>query len=153
MSYSKSYYHIVFRTYRSERTLEEAHEKEMYMYIFAICKNKGTRLWRINSMPDHIHLLVSIPTSISVASFVKDIKQSAGNYLKEHRKEFPMFSGWADGYCSITYCERERDTIIKYIKNQKAHHSRTSLADEMRSLLTDAGIDINEGYFRKDWIE
>lgn len=153
MSYTKSYYHIVFRTYRSERMLDESHEREFYMYIFATCKRQAVRLWRINSMPDHVHMLVSIPPSMSVAYFVKNIKQTAGNYLRGHRKDFPMFNGWADGYCSITYCEKELDALTNYIKKQKVHHVRISLADEMRKLLSCAGIEIKEEYFYKDWVE
>lgn len=153
MAYTKSYYHIVFRTRHSERTLTEEHERGLYMYLFATCKNMGIKLWRVNSMPDHVHLLVSIPPDVCVSHFVKSIKQIMGNYLKVHRREFPMFSGWADGYCSITYCGRERDTIIEYIKNQKIHHRTINLTDEMKSLFQEAGIEINDAYFRKDWGE
>ena len=153
MSYTKSYYHIVFRTYRSERTIEENHERDLYMYVYATCKSNGIRLWRINSMPDHVHILVSIPPNIAVSYFVKNIKQTMGNYLKEHRKDFPMFNGWANGYCSITYCDREREAVINYIKEQKTHHKRVSLADEMQTILRDAGIEIKEEYFLKDWVE
>lgn len=151
MSFTSSYFHIVFRTYRSERTLSEEHERDLYMYFFAACKNRGIRLWRINSMPDHIHMLVSLPPTVAVAEFVKNAKQVMGNYLKLHRRQFPMFNGWAEGYCSITYSDRERKTVINYIKNQKEHHKRVSLTDEMRSILTSAGAEINEDYFRRDW--
>lgn len=151
MAYTKSYYHIIFRTHRSERTIEERHERELYMYAFATCKNHGVKLWRINSMPDHIHMLVSLPPVMSVASFVKGIKQTLGNYMKDNAKSFPMFNGWADGYCSITYCDKERDLVIEYIKKQKEHHKHVPFADEMRSIMQDAGIEINDGYFKKDW--
>ncbi len=34
MSYTTTYYHIVFRTYRSEMTIPEDHEKELYAYLY-----------------------------------------------------------------------------------------------------------------------
>ncbi len=38
MSYTTSYYHIVFRTYRSEPTIPFEHERELYAYIYGIAK-------------------------------------------------------------------------------------------------------------------
>lgn len=153
MSYTKSFYHIIFRTHHSEMTIEEKYERDLYMYVFVFCKNQDVKLWQINSMPNHIHMLVSLPPNISVASFVKNVKQTAGNYIKAHRRDFPMFDGWADGYCSLTYCERELDAVIRYIKNQKAHHKGVNFADEMRKILEEAGIDVEPTYFHKDWEE
>jgi hypothetical protein len=41
MSYTTSYYHIVFRTYRSEHTIPFEHERELYAYIYGIAKNRA----------------------------------------------------------------------------------------------------------------
>ncbi len=153
MSYSQSYYHIVFRTSHSKRTIEERHERDLYLYIYAYCKNKEVKLWRINSMPDHIHMLVSLPPDMAVATFVRETKKTAGNYIKQHRKEFPMFDGWAEGYCSITYSLAERDAVIRYIAGQKEHHHHKSLADEMQSILRDSGLEYNPQFFKRDWAE
>ena len=153
MSYTKCFYHIVFRTYRSQRTIAEQHETDLYRYIYVYCKNYGTKLWRINSMPDHIHMLVSMPPSVSIASFVKNVKQTGGNYMRAHVEEFPKFRGWADGYCCITYSKAEVDAVIRYIKNQKEHHTKRSLADEIRDIFRENDIDIDETFFKKDWVE
>ncbi len=39
MSYTTSYYHIVFRTFRSEMTILAEYERELYAYIYGIAKN------------------------------------------------------------------------------------------------------------------
>lgn len=153
MAYILNYYHIVFRTSRSHRTIEEAYERDLYMYIFAFCKNNRVKLWRINSMPDHIHMLVSLPPDLALATFVREVKKTASNYLKLHKKEFPMFEGWADGYCALTYSQAEKDNVIKYISGQKEHHHHKKLADEMQEIFDSCGLQYDEKYFKKDWID
>ena len=43
MSYTTSYYHIVFRTYRSERTISEEHERDLYAYFTASPETSAAR--------------------------------------------------------------------------------------------------------------
>ena len=37
--------------------------------------------------------------------------------------------------------------IVKYIKNQKEHHKSINFDDELRRLLKDYGVEVNEKYF------
>ena len=61
MSYSILFYHIVFRTWRSQMTIPLDHERELYAYILGIVNNMGGTLVRIGGMPDHLHLLLALP--------------------------------------------------------------------------------------------
>ena len=51
MSYTTTYYHIVFRTYKSEQTIPIKHEKELYAYFLGIVKNLRGQVYRIGGMP------------------------------------------------------------------------------------------------------
>ena len=134
MSYFKLYYHLVFRTYRSQRTIAENHEQELYRYILGYCRQHHICLIRINSLPDHIHMFVSTGPNICPADLIRELKKSAGNYIREHRNFFPMFNGWGKGYCAISYSE-------------------VSFTDELRQIMRDAHIEYQEEYFKKDWEE
>ena len=79
-------YHIGWRTKYSQRTITEEHEKDLYAYIYGICKEKKCNLFRINSMPDHVHMCVEIHPSISVSDFIKVVKQESSRWLKEHKE-------------------------------------------------------------------
>ena len=153
MSYFKLYYHLVFRTYRSQRTIAENHEQELYRYILGYCRQHHICLIRINSLPDHIHMFVSTGPNICPADLIRELKKSAGNYITEHRNFFPMFTGWGKGYCAISYSEAEKDKIVSYIRNQKEHHKKVSFTDELRQIMRDAHIEYQEKYFKKDWEE
>ena len=50
-------------------------------------------IWCYEIMPDHIHLFISLPTTITVANFVQGLKISTSKWLRAN-KDFPAFNGW-----------------------------------------------------------
>ncbi|QIM67200.1 transposase [Mannheimia granulomatis] len=137
MSYTKLFYHIVFRTLQSVPAIKEENEKELYQYIWAFCQQQRCTLHRINGMPDHLHLLVEIHPSFAVSDFVKQLKNASHKWLEQHSDLFPDFYAWSKGYCALTYSEHEKVKIMNYIKNQKAHHKHIGFIDEMKALIVD----------------
>ena len=147
MSYVRLLYHIIFRPRCSEPVISAEHEEMLYRYIWGFAREKGAVLYRIGGMPDHIHLFVQLPATMAVADFVRDMKIASSGYMKEHRKEFPLFDGWAKAYCSLSYSESEKDSVVNYIRNQKAHHSRVSFRDELLAILREQKVDVDMRYF------
>ena len=149
MSYTKLYYHIVIRTYKSEPAINMEHEKELYAYMLGYINNLNAMLFRIGGMPDHIHMFVSLPATLPVAEFVQKLKVASSKWLKTN-PNFPIFDGWGREYAAFSYCERDKDMIVNYIKNQKEHHMKESFPDEYRKFLIDNGVTVDETYFLKD---
>lgn len=81
MSYTKSIYHIIFRTKFGAPTICEENEKQLYNYIWGIIKELKCDLYQINGMPDHLHLLVDLHPMISIGEFVQKIKISSHNWI------------------------------------------------------------------------
>ncbi|MEI6089997.1 MAG: IS200/IS605 family transposase [bacterium] len=145
-SYRQILYHIVFRTKDSLETLNQEHSRELYYYILGILKHKKCFLYRINGTENHLHLLCDLHPSIALADFMRDIKTSTSIWLKKSDK-FHKFEGWAEGYAALTYSWKDKDMIVNYIKNQQEHHKKESFMEELRRLLQEQGIEINEMYF------
>lgn len=144
-TFRQIYYQIVFSTKYRKPVLSIEHENELYKYIWGIVKNKNCKLYRINGMPDHIHLFTDLHPSVSLSSLVKDIKVSSNLWIKQSGL-FPDFEEWQSGYGAFTYSEREKDIIVNYIKNQKEHHKTESFEDEYKNLLKSNGIEFDEKY-------
>ncbi|PQA97686.1 REP element-mobilizing transposase RayT [Chryseobacterium piscicola] len=144
-TFRQIYYQIVFSTKHRKPVLVEAHEDQLYKYIWGIVKNKNCRLYRINGMPDHIHLFVDLHPSMSLSNFVKDIKIASNSWIKQSGL-FPDFEEWQSGYGAFTYSEKDKDAVINYIKNQKDHHKHESFEDEYKNLLRANGIEFDEKY-------
>ena len=144
-TYIKLLYHIVFSTKNREKTIPKEHKKELFKYVWGTIKNKKCHLYQINGVEDHIHILTSVRTTITVSDFVKDIKVSSSKWMKENGL-FPKFEAWQSGYGAFTVSEYEKNSLIEYIKNQEEHHKTVSFEEEYRELLKKHGIKFEEKY-------
>jgi len=145
-SYRQILYHIVFCTENRERALPLQHNAELYGYIWGIVKNHDTKLYRINGMEDHLHLLTDLHPTVALATLLQKIKTASSLWLKQN-PNFPNFHGWAAGYAALTCSWREKDVVTNYIINQQNHHGKEDFLCEYRRMLVEAGVKIDERYF------
>lgn len=150
MSYTQLLYHIVFRTKYSAQAISIEHEQLLYNYIWGLCMQRNVVLSRIGGMPDHIHMLVQLPATMSVSDFVRDIKALSSKFLRDNLDKFPLFLGWGKSFCALSITNSDKDRVYNYIKNQKEHHLGTSLNDEIVTLLNDANIPFEPKYLFGD---
>ncbi len=136
MAYLISYYHFVFRTYRSERTLAATSADELYRFITGAVTKSGCKLICVNGTTDHIHLAVGLKADISVADFMRDIKGASSRWISAHPQLFPSFRGWGEEYFGCTFSVRDLPNVVSYITNQQEHHHDKSLEDEMIQFFT-----------------
>ncbi len=144
-AYQQIFYPIVFGTRNRKTTLAEAHQEELYKYIWGVIENHRCKLYRINGMEDHIHIFSDLHPAVSLAAYVKDIKLSSHDWMKKSGL-FPAFDGWQEAYGAFTYCIKERDIIIDYVKHQKSHHKHETFFDEFKRLLIENGVRFEEKY-------
>jgi REP element-mobilizing transposase RayT len=142
MSYTNLTYHIVFATYRREKTINVENERLVYKAIYDIATSKGSKIYRIGGMPDHIHILISIPSNISISELVKVVKQQTSKYIGS-LSQFPHWNGWENGYGGFTVSYEAIDNIIRYISSQKTHHAKLSFNDEFLCFLKENGLEMD----------
>jgi len=98
------------------------YRKSLQEVIKTLCQYKGVEIIEGHMMPDHVHLLVSIPPKISVSSFMGYLKgKSALMMFDKHanlKYKFGNRHFWAEGYYVSTVGLNE-DTIKKYIAEQE----------------------------------
>ena len=79
-------------------------------------------------MPDHVHLVVSIPPKVSVSSFMGYLKgKSALMMFEKHgnlKYKFGNRHFWAEGYYVSTVGLNE-ETIRKYVREQEKQDQAT----------------------------
>ena len=69
-TYKSVYYHIVTHTKNSRPFLNKDIKDKVYRFIWEKCKPLGFYLHRIGGIENHIHLLIYIPSKISVSKAV-----------------------------------------------------------------------------------
>ena len=144
-TYRQIFYQIVFSTKNREASIAEEYEQELYKYIWGTITGHKSKLYRINSLPDHIHIFSDLHPTVCLSDYVKHIKVASSMWMKEIGF-FPKFTGWQEGYGAFTYSNKERDLIIDYVRNQKEHHKTETFYDEYKRLLIEHEIEFDEKY-------
>lgn len=83
MPYRQIFYQIVFTTKYRKPSLNLENDAELYKYIWRIIKNNKCKLYRINGMPDHIHIFTDLHTTVCLSDLVKDIKVASNLWMKK----------------------------------------------------------------------
>jgi REP element-mobilizing transposase RayT len=138
-SYTQIFYHIVFTPKNRRPIMLKPGRIRLFQYLWGILKNKQCHLYRINGVDDHLHIFTSLHPSIALSDLIKDMKISSGKWIKENGI-FPKFQSWQVGYGAFTCGHRDKDRVIEYIKCQERHHHKEEYIDELKRLLTEAGI-------------
>lgn len=85
------------------------------------CKQKGVEIIEANACKDHIHMLVSIPLKLSVASFMGYLKGKSSLMIFDRHANLKYKYGnrkfWCKGYY-VNTVGRNKKAIEEYIKNQ-----------------------------------
>ena len=110
-------YHIVIVPKYRRKVIYKEKRKDLQEIIRTLCKYKGVEILEGHMMPDHVHLLLSIPAKTSVSSFMGYLKgKSALMMIEKHanlKYKFGNRHFWAEGYYVSTVGLNE-DTIRKY---------------------------------------
>jgi REP element-mobilizing transposase RayT len=128
------------------QALAQDNVSSLYKYIWGIIQNKIGKLYRINGVEDHSHILSDLHSSVALADFVNSIKVATSLWLKQSA-DFPAFQGWGEGYSAFTYSYKDKEVLINYIKKQQEHHQKENTQDELKRLWIENEMELDERYF------
>jgi putative transposase len=100
---------------------------------------------QIGGVSDHVHLLSTLPRTLTIADFIKETKRVSTNWIHEHGAEWTKFH-WQAGYGVFSVSESQMPAVVCYIENQEEHHRVMTFQDEYRAMLTKHGIKWDEAY-------
>jgi putative transposase len=150
-TFSQIYIQIVFAVQDRESMIQSAWKEELFKYISGIVRNKGQKMLAINGMPDHIHFLIGMKPSCCLSDFVREVKKSSNEFIKE--KKFSKFKfNWQEGYGAFSYSHSQIDRVIKYIMNQEKHHKKQTFREEYLDFLNKFEIEFKDEYLFT-WID
>ena len=146
MSKVNSLHHIVINTKHRMPTLVMDNIEHLYRFIWSRINRRGSKLVRIGGIENHVHFLVDLSSSDSLADLMRDIKQLSSKWAKESGL-FPKFQGWGREYFAFSVGYREKEIVIDYINNQVKHHTVYSYEEEMQHITFDEGIEFEDFMF------
>jgi putative transposase len=125
--------------------IHQSWEDDLYKYITGIIQNKGQKLIAINGMPDHIHVFIGMKPNCNLSDLVREIKKSSNSFINEKKLMGTNFQ-WQEGFGAFSYSQSHIDNVVKYIKNQKLHHSKLTFKEEYLAFLQKFAIEYDEKY-------
>ena len=134
-TYSSLFYHVVFSTKNRKYFLKPDKEERIWDYLGGIARNMGATPLQVGGIEDHIHALLRAKPVHSPSGLMNQIKGSSSRWL---RSEFPELSefGWQDGYSVFSVSKSNVPGVVRYIENQRQHHSDIPFEDEYRRILS-----------------
>jgi|SRR5690554_961695 REP element-mobilizing transposase RayT len=114
-------YHIVFAPKFRRQVIYGKIKKDVANILSTLCKRKGVEIIEAECCRDHIHMLVRIPPSISVSSFMGYLKGKSSLMIFDRHANLKYKYGnrhfWCRGYYVDTVGKNAKK-IEEYIKNQ-----------------------------------
>ena len=107
----------------------------LWQYVGGIARQKQILLLAAGGTANHLHLLFTLPPTMTLAKVVQELKGNTSRWLNE-RSRF----AWQEGYSAFSVSQSQRKTVVDYIDRQAEHHAKWSFEQEFLTLLKKSGI-------------
>ena len=145
MSYVSSYYHCVFSTKERWPLIGTALQERLWPYLGGIARQNEMKALEIGGVADHVHMLLSLPSTLSVAKGMQLIKGGSSKWVHESFPEHSPF-GWQVKYGAFSVSVSQLDKAIQYIRGQPEHHRKMTFQEEFLALLKKHGVAFDARY-------
>jgi REP element-mobilizing transposase RayT len=137
--------HFIWSTAGREPWIAPEWRERLYGYLGGVLREKNARLIGAGGMPDHIHLYVSIPSTVTLAEAVGAMKANSSRWIHETFPAQRAFA-WQKGYGAFSVSKSGEEQLLEYIRRQEDHHRRRSFKEEYVSFLKRYGVEYDENY-------
>ena len=138
-TYCSSLFHCVFSTKGRVRTIAPDLQERLWAYMGGIARENKMTALAVGGTEDHAHLLLSLPSSVTIAEAMRKIKGGSSRWLHEvwGLTEFE----WQEGYGAFTIGVSQVDVTVAYIAGQREHHRKRDFQAEFVAILKQHGIE------------
>ena len=147
-TFTQLYIQFVFAPKYRAALLHPQWDEQLRKYITGTTQKNGHKMFAINNMPDHIHLLIGLNPSQSISDLMRIVKGESSEWINKQNLTDRKFH-WQEEYGAFSYSKSQIDAVVKYIANQQEHHITTTFLDEYTKLLNIFGIEYDPRYIFK----
>ncbi len=144
-TYTSLNIHYVFSTKNRAPILVGNLRERLWAFMGGIARENRMKARCIGGVADHVHLLVSMPATLSIAKGIQLIKGGSSAWVHETFPETRPFA-WQEGYGAFNVSASHVADTIAYVENQEEHHRIKSFQEEYLAFLKKHQIDYDEKY-------
>jgi REP element-mobilizing transposase RayT len=97
----------------------------------------------VGGTDDHVHILLSLPATITLAKAAQLIKGGSSLWIHESFPNQRNFA-WQEGCGAFTVSVSQLDKTIAYINSQETHHRKKTFQEEYLEFLKKHGVEYDE---------
>jgi putative transposase len=120
-------YHVVFIPKYRKKSIFGGIRGDLGEVFRRLAEQKESRIEEGHLMPDHVHMMISIPPKYAVAQVVGYLKGKSAIHIarsySERKRNFVGQHFWARGYF-VSTVGRDEEVIREYIRHQEAEDRR-----------------------------
>jgi len=136
-NYSQLFYHFIWSTKNREFLITQEVEDILLHYIPIKIEKMSGIYYRAGMAKNHIHLIATVPPSISLSSFVQEIKGGSAHLI--NKSILNGYFNWQGGYGVISFNKKLLPSIKNYVANQKQHHQNDNLINVLEKTSDESG--------------
>ena len=144
-SFAQILVHLTFHTKVDTPTILEEHLPHVFEYIGGEVRSLKGIPFAVGGRPDHIHILSTLPKTMTLSDFIMNIKKGASKWIKTVDDRYRLFA-WQDGYGAFSVSYTNKDRVVGYIANQEEHHKKKTFREEYIEFLKSNNIEYDERY-------
>ena len=144
-SLSAVFLNIIFSTKNRESWLDRDLRPRMHAYLATICRDLGAEFVHANGVSDHVHIVTTLPRTLSQAEIIENIKKISSKWIKACDSKYRGFS-WQRGYAAFSISPSQLELVLKYVQRQEEHHRTRTFQEEYCELLRKHGVNFDERY-------
>ena len=142
-SFISVHLHCVWSTKNRDPSLHSKLRERLWPYLGGIARENKMKALAIGGAADHVHIVLSLPATLSVAKMVQLLKGNSSKWIHETFSEMRSFK-WQEGYGAFSIGVSAIDATRTYIQNQAEHHRRRTFREEFETMLRKHGFDFDE---------
>jgi REP element-mobilizing transposase RayT len=137
--------HFVFSTKNRAKSIDGRMKNRLWAFMGGIARNNRMVAHAIGGTNDHVHMLITLPPTMSIAKAMQLIKRGSSQWIHQ---EFPEKSdfAWQAGYGAFSVGVTRFPIIKNYINKQEEHHQKRTFQQEYIEFLQVNGVEFDERY-------
>jgi REP element-mobilizing transposase RayT len=131
--------HVVFATAERRALIPDELKTRLWPYIGGVTKRVGAKALAVGGTSDHVHILLSVPGSLTTSEVIQKIKANSSRWISEEGR-IPLFA-WQRGYGAFSVGMSGVPGTIAYILGQAEHHRSRNFRAEWEQILRQHHIE------------
>jgi len=113
--------HLVWTTWDRLPLIEADQEVALHNCIASVAAKHGCQVIAIGGMPDHVHLLLKMPSTVTIGFLMQQLK-GVSSHFANHQLDLAATLKWRGSYAAFSVSRWDVAKVAAYIAHQKEHH-------------------------------